>query len=158
MTIFGASRCAAFFGPCSPPRSPSSRLLLPGCSSTGPRRLRISTDDAAVLGRGAALFAEHGAVRQGRDLEGEPDWRRRRACGTLPAPPHDATGHTRHHADADRIAMTRHGIEPFAPPGYRSNMPAVAGILAEAEIRAVIACIESRWPEEIRRRRERLTD
>ena len=120
--------------------------------------LRIPTDDAAVLARGAAVYAEHCAACHGLDLEGEPDWRVRRADGTLPAPPHDATGHTWHHSDADLVAMTRYGIEPFAPEGYRSNMPAFAGILDDAEIRAVIAYIKSAWPAEIHRLQERLNE
>jgi len=122
------------------------------------RPLRIPTDDPAVLALGAELYAEHCAACHGVELEGEPDWRVRRADGTLPAPPHDATGHTWHHSDAELVAITRHGIEPFAPEGYRSNMPAFDGILDEAEIRAILAYIKSRWPAEIRRLQERLND
>ena len=122
------------------------------------RPLRISTDDPAVLALGAELYAEHCAACHGVELEGEPDWRVRGPDGTLPAPPHDATGHTWHHSDADLVAMTRHGIEPFAPAGYRSNMPAFDGILDEVEIRAILAYIKSRWPDEIRRLQDRLND
>ncbi len=120
--------------------------------------LRIPTDDPAVLERGAAVYAEHCAACHGPDLEGEPDWRVRRADGTLPAPPHDETGHTWHHSDEELVAITRHGIEPFAPEGYRSTMPAFDGVLDEAEIRAVIAYIKSHWPAEIRRLQERLNE
>jgi S-disulfanyl-L-cysteine oxidoreductase SoxD len=120
--------------------------------------LRITTDDPAVLTAGAALYAEHCAACHGRDLEGEPDWRVRGSDGTLPAPPHDASGHTWHHSDADLFAMTRHGIEPFAPAGYRSTMPAFDGILDDAEIRAILAHIKSQWPAEVRRLQERLND
>jgi mono/diheme cytochrome c family protein len=122
------------------------------------QQLHITTDDPAVLAQGAALYAVHCAACHGPDLEGEPDWRVRRADGTLPAPPHDASGHTWHHSDADLVAMTRHGIEPFAPAGYRSTMPAFDGILDDAEIRAILAHIKSQWPEEIRRLQDRLND
>ena len=122
------------------------------------RPSRIMTDDPAVLARGAALYVEHCAACHGADLEGEPDWRTRRADGTLPAPPHDATGHTWHHADADLFAITRDGIEPFAPEGYRSTMPVFGGILEDAEIRAILAYIKSQWPPEIRRLQERLNE
>lgn len=120
-----------------------------------PPPLRIGTDDPAVLAQGESLYAEHCAACHGADLEGEPDWRTRRPDGTLPAPPHDATGHTWHHSDALLFAMTKHGIEPFAPEGYQSTMPAFAAILSDAEIVAVLAYIKSRWPEEIRRAQER---
>ncbi len=122
------------------------------------RPLRITTDDPAVLAEGAALYAEHCAACHGAELEGEPDWRVRRADGTLPAPPHDASGHTWHHSDADLFAMTRHGIEPFAPAGYQSTMPAFADSLDDAEILAILAHIKSQWPEETRRLQERLND
>lgn len=120
--------------------------------------LRIPTDDAAVLAQGAAVYAEHCAACHGVDLEGEPDWRIRRPDGTLPAPPHDASGHTWHHSDAELVAMTRHGILPFAPEGYRSTMPAFDGILDDDEIHAVIAYIKSHWPPEFRRLQERLNE
>ena len=122
------------------------------------RPLRITTDEPAVMAAGAALYGDHCAACHGAELEGEPDWRVRRADGTLPAPPHDASGHTWHHSDADLFAITRHGIEPFAPAGYRSTMPAFDGILDDAEIRAILAHIKSQWPEEIRRLQERLND
>jgi mono/diheme cytochrome c family protein len=122
------------------------------------RPLHIATDDPVVLARGAALYVEHCAACHGAALEGEPDWRRRLPDGTLPAPPHDASGHTWHHADADLFAMTKHGIEQFAPPGYRTAMPAFAGILDHAEIIAILAHIKSQWPPEIRRLQERLNE
>jgi mono/diheme cytochrome c family protein len=37
-------------------------------------------------------------------------------------------------------------------------MPAFEGVLTDAEIWAVLAFIKSRWPEEIRKRQERLND
>ncbi len=122
------------------------------------RPLRIATDDPSILARGAALYVEHCAACHGADLEGEPDWRVRRADGTLPAPPHDATGHTWHHADADLVAMTKHGIAPFAPPGYRSAMPAFADSLDDTEIIAILAHIKSQWSPEVRRLQERLNE
>jgi mono/diheme cytochrome c family protein len=113
-------------------------------------------DDTAQLALGAVVYAEYCAACHGADLEGEPDWRQRRADGTLPAPPHDASGHTWHHSDEVLVAIIRHGVEPFAPTGYRSTMPAFAGTLDDTEIEAVLAYIKSQWPPEIRRRQERL--
>ena len=107
---------------------------------------------AARLAGGRALYDEHCAACHGAKLEGQPDWQRRRADGRLPAPPHDASGHTWHHADADLFVMTKHGITPFAPPGYQSDMPAFAGTLSDDEIRAVLVYIKSTWPPEIQAR------
>lgn len=38
----------------------------------------------------------------------------------------------------------------YAPPKYESDMPAFADTLADGEIWAVLAYIESAWPAEIR--------
>src|SRR5690606_36381647 len=83
-------------------------------------------------------------------LEGQPNWRQRRPDGRLPAPPHDATGHTWHHPDAVLMSILKNGMQPgtIAPEGYLSDMPAYEGILPDSEMRAVLAYIKSKWPQE----------
>ena len=93
------------------------------------------------------------AVKTGQ-LEGQPNWRQRGPDGLLPAPPHDASGHTWHHSSAHLIEMTRLGPQRFAGPDYRSAMPAYEGTLSEAEIVAVLSFIKSTWPPEVRRRHD----
>lgn len=112
--------------------------------------------DEAALARGRALYDSHCAACHGVELEGQPDWRERRADGKLPAPPHDATGHTWHHPDDMLFAITKYGVAPFAPPGYASDMPGFAEKLSDDEIAAVLDYIKSRWPEDIRRRQTAL--
>ena len=110
--------------------------------------------DGATLARGEALYAKHCASCHGAGREGQTEWRSRKPDGRLPAPPHDETGHTWHHPMAQLFAMTKFGlVPPLAPEGYQSDMPAFAGILSDDEIRAVLAWIESAWPEEVRRMR-----
>lgn len=116
----------------------------------------LQPDDAELVALGAEIYDAHCAVCHGADLEGEPNWRQRDAEGFLPAPPHDETGHTWHHPDQVLIDLTRHGLEPFAGPDYRSRMPAYDDILTDREIVAVLSYIKSRWPEEIRRRHDEL--
>jgi mono/diheme cytochrome c family protein len=74
------------------------------------------------------------------------------ANGRLPAPPHDASGHTWHHSDAVLFGITKHGLGPYAPAGYESDMPAFADVLSDDQIAAALAYIKSRWPAEIRAR------
>jgi mono/diheme cytochrome c family protein len=112
----------------------------------------MDASDAALVSRGAELYAKHCAECHGADLEGQPNWRERSASGRLPAPPHDASGHTWHHPAEQLFALTKAGIEPFAPEGYESDMPAFAGKLSDADIWAVLSFIKSRWPEDIQRR------
>ena len=43
---------------------------------------------------GEENYQAHCASCHGVDLEGQPNWRTMKADGSLPAPPHDETGHT----------------------------------------------------------------
>jgi mono/diheme cytochrome c family protein len=112
--------------------------------------------DPAQIALGHRVYQAHCASCHGVNLEGQPDWQRRRPDGRLPAPPHDPGGHTWHHPDAQLVEITRDGFARIMP-GYETDMPAFGGILSEDEIIAVIAYIRSTWPPEIQRRRaERL--
>src|SRR5688500_20019378 len=67
---------------------------------TGPFNPFLATDGkAAQIAQGHALYGAHCAKCHGKNLEGQPNWRTPLPSGRLPAPPHDKTGHTWHHAD-----------------------------------------------------------
>jgi mono/diheme cytochrome c family protein len=102
--------------------------------------------DAAMIDQGETIYAENCASCHGTKLEGQPDWRRRLKNGRMPAPPHDADGHTWHHADRPLFTITKRGVGAVVP-GYDSDMPAFEGILTDAEIVATLAYIKSTWPE-----------
>jgi mono/diheme cytochrome c family protein len=120
-----------------------------GCDPRAPPAA-ASGPGASAIAQGEVLYDRHCASCHGADLAGQPDWRTRRTDGKLPAPPHDAAGHTWHHSMEQLFRITRNGMKPpDAPPGYVSDMPAFAGVMSDAEIRAVLAYIESRWPEEV---------
>lgn len=107
----------------------------------------IDASDSRLLAIGQRVYVEHCASCHGVNLEGQPAWRKRRADGRLPAPPHDASGHTWHHPDAVLVDIVSNGlVGRYAPPGYSSDMPGFANILAEEEIRASLAFIKSTWP------------
>lgn len=107
---------------------------------------RADPANATVVARGAQVYAGHCAACHGAKLEGQPDWRRRRADGRLPAPPHDESGHTWHHPDGVLFGITKHGlVPPYAPEGYASDMPAFGAKLADEDIWAVLAFIRSHW-------------
>ena len=94
------------------------------------------------------------AVCHAANLEGEKNWRQRRANGTFPSPPHDATGHTWHHSDDILFGITKHGGQRSAPSGFVSGMPPFGGTLSDREIYSVLAFIKSRWPQDVRERQE----
>ena len=54
----------------------------------------LRPDDAAVLAQGQRVYVAHCAACHGAQLESQPNWRERGPDGRLPAPPHDASGHT----------------------------------------------------------------
>lgn len=110
----------------------------------------IAASDPSLVMRGKTVYEQNCASCHGAKLEGQPNWRERLANGRLPAPPHDASGHTWHHPDAVLIDIIRDGLVPgkTAPEGYQSDMPAYAGALADGDIVAVLAYIKSNWPAE----------
>lgn len=129
--------------------------LLQG-TDLGPRTV-IDPEDAAQVAQGEALYHRECAACHGAKLEGQPDWRTRNPEGRLPAPPHDETGHTWHHPDAQLVELTARGPQAFVGSDYQTDMPAYEGVLNDAEIRAVLAYIKSRWPAEIRERQAEIT-
>jgi mono/diheme cytochrome c family protein len=110
--------------------------------------------DRLELGR--TIYAKHCASCHGAKLEGQPNWRKRKADGRLPAPPHDASGHSWHHDDEHLFRITKEGPAEIIGGGYVSNMPGFADTLSDAEIKAVIIFIKSKWPERIRKRHDRI--
>lgn len=118
---------------------------------------RLRPDDAALTAVGERVYAAHCAACHGTRLEGQPNWRERGPDGTLPAPPHDASGHTWHHPDELLFRITKQGVARAANlKDYVSAMPAYEGVLGDEEIVAVLSWIKAQWPEDIRARHDEL--
>lgn len=114
---------------------------------------RTGADPFALM-EGEAIYKAECASCHGDQRQGQPDWQTRRPDGKLPAPPHDASGHTWHHPPEQLQSIVKHGmVPPNAPPGYVSDMPAFGGKLTDRQIGHVLVWIESQWPPEIRQRR-----
>lgn len=114
------------------------------------------TSRPGVLALGRQVYGRECANCHGAQLEGQPGWRERRPDGRLPAPPHDASGHTWHHSSEVLFGIVKHGLAAFAPAGYETDMPAYAARLSDAQIWAVLAWIRSTWPDEVRRRHDEI--
>ncbi len=110
--------------------------------------------DRQAVARGAAIYAAKCASCHGARLEGQPNWRSRRPDGKLPAPPHDATGHTWHHADAMLFDLTKKGPAAIVGGSYQSDMPGFAETLSDDGIIDVLSYIKSTWPASLRRRHD----
>ncbi|WP_170325364.1 c-type cytochrome [Ruegeria arenilitoris] len=113
--------------------------------------LQPSESDAS---EGAVLYAEFCASCHGTNLEGQPNWRAPNDDGTLPAPPHDETGHTWHHGDALLFDYTKQGgaaaLEARGVTDFASGMPGFGDSLSDQQIWDILAYIKSTWPDRIR--------
>ena len=116
----------------------------------------IDPDDAQAVALGQSLYGEHCASCHGANLEGQANWQQRRADGRLPAPPHDETGHTWHHPDAQLLALTKLGPAALVGGSYESDMPGFGEVLSDAEIVAILAFIKSSWPAASRQQHDRI--
>ena len=112
--------------------------------------------NAELLQLGKDLYAKNCASCHRANLEGQPDWKRRLDNGRMPAPPHDASGHTWHHPDQDLLVIVRDGLTAIVP-GYESDMPAFGGTLTDEDIGAILAFIKSTWPEREREFQAKVT-
>ncbi len=134
--------------------------FLAGAGYLASERLRgpaAAGPDPARLALGGALYGEYCAACHGAELEGEPNWRQRKPDGRLPAPPHDETGHTWHHPDQQLFEITKHGTAALVGSDYQTAMGPFGEVLSDDEIRAVLAYIKSRWPENIRSRQSEIS-
>lgn len=109
--------------------------------------------DSAVA-RGRVLYDTHCAACHGDRLQGQPDWQSAGPDGIYPAPPHDASGHTWHHSDAELHAyIALGGAAALARDGVRfdSGMPGFGEALSADQIDDILAYIKSHWPARERR-------
>ncbi|WP_324617742.1 c-type cytochrome [Microvirga pudoricolor] len=128
----------------------AAAVALGGAAVLGYRSIAPTRpEDSAQIALGHNLYGQHCASCHGANLEGQPNWQEPLPNGRLPAPPHDASGHTWHHSDDELFTLTRDGLAAVVP-GHESDMPAFAGVLSDEEIRAVLAFIKSTWPEKER--------
>lgn len=108
--------------------------------------------DDRNLTAGERLYQDNCAACHGANLEGQPNWQRPNADGTLPAPPHDVTGHTWHHDNRLLFDYTKLGGQgALAARGitdFKSGMPAFGGVISDEDIWDILGFIRSRWPQE----------
>ncbi len=111
----------------------------------------VPTLNAERVAQGEALYAQYCASCHGPNLEGQPNWKQSLPDGSLPAPPHNASGHTWHHPDEKLLDITlRGGQVVYGDANYKSNMPAFGDKLSEADITALLDFIKSRWGKDQR--------
>lgn len=100
--------------------------------------------DAKLVARGGEVYKANCAVCHGANAEGAPNWSQKGADGKFPPPPLDASGHGWHHPKSALVQTIKDGTIKLG-----GGMPAWKGTLTDDDIEAVVAWIQTRWPEEI---------
>jgi len=94
---------------------------------------------------GQAVFENSCQECHGQYARGETkDWQTARDDGTFPAPPLNGTAHTWHHSSKALLGTIDRGGVPLG-----GRMPPFKDVLTEQQKLAVLAYIQSRWPDEI---------
>lgn len=120
-------------------------------------RVVLQDTDPVIVALGASVYEANCASCHGANLEGQANWRSPGDDGRLPAPPHDATGHTWHHDGDTLFRLTKYGTGALiGDPDYASNMPIYEGVLSDEEIIAVLSYIKSTWPDDVRARHDEM--
>lgn len=105
------------------------------------------------LVNGEENYQSYCASCHGVELEGQANWRISKEDGSLPAPPHDETGHTWHHDTKMLFDYTKFGgkatLAAVGVTDFNSQMPAFESILSDEEIWEILSFIRSTWPKEI---------
>ena len=99
---------------------------------------------------GRAVYEQYCASCHGANAQGAPNWKERDEHGELPAPPHDAEGHTWRHSDTELDEMVSKGWRDPFNKTKRLTMPAFGDVLSPQQIRAVITYLKTLWTLEQR--------
>jgi len=100
--------------------------------------------DSQKVTQGQELYNQHCVACHGINGEGQPDWKTPNEDGSFKPPPHDATGHTWHHADDLLLEIVMQGSD-FP----QSQMPTYGDQLSDEEVIAILEYIKFWWgPEE----------
>lgn len=110
----------------------------------------VRPQDAALVDSGSAVYRQHCASCHGAQAQGAPGWQQPDASGEMPAPPHDAQGHTWKHSDAMLYRIVMRGWrDPFNKTS-RLTMPGYSAILSPGEAKAVVTYLKTLWTPEQR--------
>lgn len=126
----------------------------PTQAPSGATPIPVATLDPSQVALGRQVYLQNCAACHGPNAEGAPNWRRPDARGNLPPPPHDDSGHTWRHGDAELARIIRNGQRDVFNQTPELTMPPFKDRLSDEEITAVIAYFKSLWSPEHRRYQE----
>jgi mono/diheme cytochrome c family protein len=112
--------------------------------SQAPSPVSRPVADPAQVAQGERLYRQHCIGCHGERGRAAPGWEKPGPDGKYPPPPLDGSAHAWHHPHAALAATIRHGTQRIG-----GNMPAWGSRLNDADIDALIAYLQSLWPDEI---------
>ena len=125
------------------PAATSSSKAVPAASVAKAPVQRNYTAEQMIAGQ--AIFEKNCQACHGQYARGESkDWQSARDDGTFPAPPLNGTAHSWHHSSKALLGTIDRGGVPLG-----GRMPPFKSVLSEEEKLAVLAYIQSRWPDEV---------
>jgi mono/diheme cytochrome c family protein len=113
----------------------------------------LPTLNPDTVARGEQVYQQYCSACHGANLEGQPNWQSPLPDGSLPAPPHDSSGHTWHHSDDLLLNIIAEGSNP----AFGGTMQGFAELLDGADMMAVLEFIKSHWDLETREIQWRIT-
>jgi mono/diheme cytochrome c family protein len=125
-------------------------LTIRGSSEATPTAVIRAALDPNQVVRGRQVYIQNCARCHGQNAEGAPNWQQPDARGDLPPPPHDDSGHTWRHSDAQLAEIIRNGLRDRFNKTPELTMPPFKGQLTDEEIAAVISYFKSLWSLEHR--------
>lgn len=122
-----------------------SVTMLLGLAMAAPALASVSRwYTADQVRQGDEIYKKNCAMCHGSQGEGQPNWQQRDEMGFYPAPPLNASGHAWHHPLKELLNTLDTGGGPRG-----GTMPSFVDVLDDAEKRAVIAYIQSLWPDDM---------
>jgi len=120
-------------------------LLLTTLALTACENTPTATEQNSLIASGKQVFTENCQICHGVNAGGTvKQWQKPGADGKYPAPPLNGTAHAWHHDIKNLKATIDRGGVPLG-----GTMPAFKNKLSDEQKTAVIAYIQSLWPEEI---------
>jgi len=133
-----------------------SIMVTAACSIAGRQRSSVPTPptalprlDPAQVARGRQVYVQYCATCHGANAEGALNWQSPDTRGNLPAPPHDDTGHTWRHSDAQLREIIRNGLrDPFNKTPELTMPPFTRDRVSDRDLEAVLVYFKSLWSTE----------
>ncbi len=152
--LLGVGMAAAALVGCGPDAGPG---IAPSPPEPVPSVSPLPTLDPDDVALGRQVYLQNCASCHGANAQGAPSWTQPDARGNLPPPPHDDSGHTWRHGDAELAGIIRNGMRDVFNRTPELTMPPFEDRLSDEEIVAVIAYFKSLWSDEHRRFQEEQT-